>query len=202
MPKRTKKLKKKNQLDDGDGIAETMLINNVKYHHSCSKKMSKDKLVKAKPWSAKRKATETTQSISPIKKIRPKTHCCQKPLNPYASSNIFLLILKTVLGQQIPQILRLTTDQTLKKLSELIHNCAQTLQHSSCLAKLANSDMYALYEFTIFLVFTALYNEQHASEEQQQSEIDPKEAQCDYNYMCAESIALAELVSYVEVSRE
>ena len=47
MPKGIKQFDM-NLVDDAAGIAQTMLKNNVLYHHSCRKKLSRDKLQKAK----------------------------------------------------------------------------------------------------------------------------------------------------------
>lgn len=58
--------------------------------------------------------------------------------------------------------------------------------------------MHALDAVYHLPFLTALYNEQHTFEQQQQAETAAKEAQRDYSYRYAESIALAELISFVE----
>ena len=152
-----------NKLHDGDGIRETMLKNNMKYHDSCKKKLSKDKLDKAKKRAAKHKANEAIQSVSPIKKIRSQldTSLTETSKNmcffydPSHSQHC-----PGEVDPKDPSYHRAST----KQLSEHVQNCAQTLRHASFLAKLVNSHMHALDAVYHIPCPTALYNEQHAFE--------------------------------------
>ena len=69
MPKGIKQFDM-NLVDDAAGITQTMLKNNVLYPHSCRKKLSRDKLQKAKKWSAKNTAAESSHLFNPVKKTR------------------------------------------------------------------------------------------------------------------------------------
>ena len=87
-------------------------------------------------------------------------------------------------------------------LSEHVKKCAHTLRHSSLPAKQATSDMLALSAVYHLPCLTALHNEERAYEQITISDESVKDAQRDYDYRYADSIALVELVSYIEDSRE
>ena len=69
------------------------------------------------------------------------------------------------------------------------------------LAKLAISDMLALGAVYHLPCLTAFYNEERAYERTTIS-VSVKNAERDYDYRYADSIALVELVSHIEDSRE
>ena len=136
--------------------------------------------------------------VSPVKKTRSHLDTSLTETHKYVcffyDSFLYCQICPGEVDVADPNFRRAST----KNSSDHVKKCAHTLQHSSLLATLATSDMFSLGAVYKLPCLTALYNEERAYERTTISDENVNDVQRDY----AASIALVELVSHIEDSKE
>ena len=157
-------------LDEGQGVAKTLLLHKAVYHKACYLKFANDQLKRAQ-----KRALDGAVQLSP-KKTR-------KSLDTSTQEPKFFFC-----GELGGQMHRAST----KNIDSHVRECETKLCDTSLLAKLATSDMHALDTkyHRIRKCLIALYNRAH---KHYNDEIDDS----DHKSMSNESVALAELVSYM-----
>ncbi len=165
------------QLDDGNGIEHTFKFHQASWHKSCFNRFSNLKLQRAQ----KRKSDQSSRvyQSSPVK-----TRSIQRQVSPSEQSENLCFFCDTP-GDALHRACTFDLDKHVRW-------CATELQDTKLLAKLAAGDLPAIDAQYHTNCLLALYN--RARKKQTESKSDSKQATC-------ESVALAELVSYIEDSR-
>ena len=163
------------RLDSGQGIENTLSANGASWHRTCFSNFNDLKLQRAQ----KRKSDINAESVSPVK-TRASTSGITKP-ELTASLCFFYDHPGGILHRAAT-----------KDLNETVHNCAVQLCDTRLLAKLAMEDMHAQDAYYHNRCMVAIYNRARSAEKKDIEESAKASA---------ESIALAELVSYIEETR-
>ena len=159
------------RLDEGRGIAETLLCHKAVYHKSCYLKFANDKLKRAQKGTS-----AVSVQLSPMKARRSLNTSMQEPKCFFCNES----------GGEMHKA---STDS----IDSRVRECATKLCDTSLLVKLATLDMHALDAQYHRKCLISLYNRirKHCRDEASFS---------GDNSMSVEAVALAELVSYMEES--
>ena len=157
------------RLDEGQGVAKILLLHKAVYHKACYLKFANDKLKRAQ-----KRALDGAIQSSPKKTRKSFDTSTQEPKCFFC-------------GELGGQMHRAST----KNNDSHVRECATKLCDTSLLAKLTTSDMHALDAKYHRKCLIALYNR---ARKHYNDEIDDS----DHKAMSNESVALAELVSYIE----
>lgn len=174
-------------LDHGNGIEATFMKQNAKWHKSCYLKFGTSKLDRAK--ERKRKSVESNATSS--KRIF--TRSCLASGDSDTSttgtneSRICFFCSKPETKEKLREVCTFDLDYRVRK-------CAHDLQDEELLAKLSTRDLIALEAKYHARCLTNLYNKARAIGSQDQNTC--------YNDQTCKGIALAELISYIEDSRQ
>lgn len=164
------------RLDEGSGIDETLMHNKASWHKSCRCKFNTTKLKRAE----KRKVEVTANYVSDQRYTRSKT-------DTGSGSSICFFCDETLSDDEHREASTLELDSKVRK-------CALFLEDQSLLAKLSTGDMIAIEAKYHPRCLTELYNRVRGKERKQKSDHRTDDM--------LNSIALAELVAYIEESRQ
>ena len=167
------------RLDDGHGLEETLKANEAAYHRSCYLKYNDDKVKRA----AKRKSQELAQSLSPVKTRAVRGGVCKDADKEDEEICFFCDKAGGVMHQAC-------TDS--KGIDRTVEDYAKAINDAKILAKLAVGDMHSQGAVCHKDCLSALHNKaikykaEHSKTEK---------------HTYPESIALSELVTYIEETR-
>ena len=159
------------RLDEGRGIAETLLRHKAVYHKSCYLKFANDKLKRAQ-----KRTSAVSVQLCPMKTRRSLDTSMQEPKCFFCNES----------GGEMHKA-------STENIDSRVRECATKLCDTALLAKLATSDMHALDAQYHRKCLISLYNRmrKHCRDDGSFS---------GDNSMSVEAVALAELVSYMEES--
>ncbi len=169
------------RLNDGQGIKQTLIDNNAKWHASCARACSKMKLDRKRKSGLKNEAQQ--ESISPVKTRKSLT---TKQDEEKKEVNVCFFCEK---GEFYNKNKEKFHEALTPNISKNVKECATYLHDSKILTKLAVRDMGAQ---------DAVYHLSCLSAYYYKATYKPKESSSECNY---DVTVLAELISYIEDSK-
>ena len=164
------------RLNEGTGIAETLIVHKAVWHKTCRTAFSRARLERAQKRKAEQTATDDhisqiktrLSTPAPDKKVAAPCFFCDKEID--------------------------TTTEDYRKASTLgidktVYQCAKDLSRGKLLAKLSSGDMHAMDALYHIKCLNKLYNDHRAYERQKTRK---------NSEFANESIAFAELIAYLE----
>lgn len=168
------------RLDDGQGIAATLSQHNAKWHKTCHMKFSKEKVERARKKIATVRETETSTLKGRLRGAFPGSSI-------QTDKNLSCFFCDDKVEEGYHRAATTHLDANVRKM-------ATELRDTRLLAKLSSGDMTAIDAVYHKQCLTTLCN-RHGT-------LIRKEAQKEDPHLTPESIAFAELVSYIEGSRQ
>ena len=166
------------QLDDGSGIGETLFKNKASWHKSCREMFSNTKLQRAQ----KRKKAYLSELVtSPVKARRSSLHAM-----PGSSKEICIFCDEDDSSSTLHAASTFEVDRKVRE-------CAVLLNDGKLLAKLSSGDMMAIDAKYHSKCLVSLYNQTR------QFKSEPLK---DSAFRSTEGIAFAELIAYIDDSRD
>ena len=160
-------------LDEGQGIERTLEMHSASWHKSCFNKFNDLKLQRALKRTS---SIQDCETVSPVKTRR------SLGSTPEQSKTVLVCFFCEQSSGSLHRASTTNIDQNVRQ-------CATVLRDSKLLAKLASGDMHAIDAYYHAKCLAALYKRARTSQSQNKEESSESSA---------ESIVLAELVSYIE----